>query len=197
MSTFATKQGFGGKSGHLWKLAQISKRSILMAADGTPDQCTMMCGPLIARLRVQKELSQTDLVQRILYHWQYSDCRDKVTESWLRRVEQGRIVRISRLALEIICDVLQCTDTQRIEILVTADRNVLNDTEGLSSRLSQKLNLLVYHFEKEVNSLFQGSIGKINIDNIDDDDLDEIIQVAAQVVLKTINNHQEENHRRK
>jgi hypothetical protein len=179
------KQELDNRSGHPWNQTTISTKGDLMAADGTPDLFIKVVGEHLARIRAQRELSRAGLVERIHRNPRYELCRENVTEQSIKRLEEGRTVRVSRMLLEIICDELNCTTNQRVDVMIIADRSPVNAPDGMATKAGQRISHIAYHVHKEVMDMVEGArIQGFDLDKVSDDDLNQIIMTAFSCVLK-------------
>lgn len=137
-------------------------------------------GFLIGSLRVEKELSRPQLVRRI--HKVLSEMlpedhplHDDVTETWLRYIENGR-KGVSRLALEVIAQALECKLGERLGLLVAADRSVLADTNGITDSVAEvvsRLAVLIYE-DQEIKDLIRLLLANRKASSLTEDELREI-----------------------
>src|SRR5688572_12125838 len=104
-----------------------------MAGDGIPEPATKRCGELIACLRTRRGWSRPDLVRELLDVLDADDpLRNTISESWLARLEGGHMVKLPRQTIEVICQALNCTQIERLRVLLQADRNIMADKIGIS-----------------------------------------------------------------
>jgi transcriptional regulator with XRE-family HTH domain len=95
---------------------------------------TQRWGPRIRELREAKGWSRTALQGR--YQKQLEernpdfDFEELLSDAWLSRAERGQSVIYTREHIEVLCDALECTSSQRVEILIAADLNVFADING-------------------------------------------------------------------
>jgi transcriptional regulator with XRE-family HTH domain len=77
-------------------------------ADGTPELPIIRCGEEIARLRKKKRWSRARLVGRMYKVLDEADLPwASINESWLARLEEGRVVKLPRWMIEVICRALE------------------------------------------------------------------------------------------
>jgi transcriptional regulator with XRE-family HTH domain len=111
-----------------------------MAADGTPELAARRCGAAIARLRTSRNWSRAKLIARFYDQIAPSHLtNDRIGESWLARLEQGRVVKISRHTVEALCRALDCTPRERAQVLLLADRNALGGADEAPSSVAETL----------------------------------------------------------
>jgi transcriptional regulator with XRE-family HTH domain len=104
-----------------------------MAADGTPELAAIRCGEAIARLRTLRGWTRTQLLTRLYRELSPSDpYYESVSETWLARLENGRMVKVPRQTVEALCRALRCNPRERAWVLLHADRNVLAEPEPAS-----------------------------------------------------------------
>lgn len=102
-----------------------------MNTAGIPETCTQRCGEEIARIRTLRKWSRSKLIARLYTELSEDDpTYDSISESWLKRLENGEIVKLPRQTIEALCRTLLCTPTERARILLYADRNILGAVDA-------------------------------------------------------------------
>lgn len=98
----------------------------MTAENHTNNLARVQLGHEIARLRTQALLSRPQLVAKLHKEIDPSDpMYDKVSELWIKRIENGQVVNLSLQVLEVMCLALRCTGRERMRILRLAERHVL------------------------------------------------------------------------
>lgn len=83
-------------------------------------------GDLIAQLRTKYQLSRTRLAMRIARQLaDDSDLHNQVSDIWIKRLEGGLRVKVTRPMIEAIAKALTCTPRERGRLLLLADKNIL------------------------------------------------------------------------
>jgi transcriptional regulator with XRE-family HTH domain len=119
-------------------------RSFVMASDGTPERAAIRCGEAIARLRTKRRWTRTQLLTRLLREMTPTDpYYESASETWLARLENGRMVKVPRATVEALCRALRCSPRERAWVLLHADRNVLADTAGAPTPAAELLTFVV------------------------------------------------------
>lgn len=93
---------------------------------------TKAFGQQIALLRNRQGLSRAELVKLLddeLEEFGFS-LGQKVSEGWLRNIEDGNKVKITRPVIELLASALNCTSSERFYLMMLADRNPLADSDG-------------------------------------------------------------------
>jgi transcriptional regulator with XRE-family HTH domain len=125
-----------------------------MATDGTPELCAKRCGEAIARLRTQRRWSRAQLVIRIYSELSPDDpSYESVSETWLARLENGRMVKIPRQTVEALCRALRCTPQERAHVLLHADRNVLAEPDAEPTLAAEVLTYAMDRLYAEARDL--------------------------------------------
>jgi DNA-binding Xre family transcriptional regulator len=115
-----------------------------MASDGTPERAAIRCGEAIARLRTKRRWTRTQLLTRLLREMSPTDpYYESVSETWLARLENGRMVKVPRATVEALCRALRCSPRERAWVLLHADRNVLADAAGTPTPAAELLTFVV------------------------------------------------------
>jgi transcriptional regulator with XRE-family HTH domain len=99
-----------------------------------PPKRHQLLGDKIAALRSQRRLSRAKLVSKALGLLTPDDqLRGFISESSLREIEEGNRAYLSRQLLELICAALECSASERFDVLLAADRNVFAERDGNTS----------------------------------------------------------------
>ncbi len=126
-----------------------------MASDGTPELAAIRCGEAIARLRTLRGWTRTQLLTRLLRELSPSDpYYESVSETWLARLENGRMVKVPRATVEALCRALRCTSRERSWVLLHADRNVLaaaNESTAAPSPAAEALTFVMERLYAETS----------------------------------------------
>ena len=89
-----------------------------MAADGTPELAAIRCGEAIARLRTLRGWTRTQLLTRLYRELSPDDpYYESVSETWLARLENGRMVKVPRATVEAINKLRRILATDRTKHL--------------------------------------------------------------------------------
>jgi hypothetical protein len=101
---------------------------------GTNPQCRPpyeAFGKFLAVLRDHKRLSRKQLISRLLNEIDEDDpFFPRISESLLKRVETGQVVKLNRRMVEVFMRALNCTSEERFQLLVLADLNPFADSQG-------------------------------------------------------------------
>jgi transcriptional regulator with XRE-family HTH domain len=161
------------------------------AYDGKPEVAAQRFGEIVARLRTRRGWSRPRLVAQIYRVAEETKTEiDFVSEAWLARLEAGRMVKVPRVMVEVLCRALKCTLQERVELLVSADRNVLSDTEGTASRTAQVLNYLMVRLFQDAEGLYQHVedlltplLHNRQLSQISDEDLEVIVYTVLAAII--------------
>ncbi|HEU4321988.1 MAG TPA: helix-turn-helix transcriptional regulator [Roseiflexaceae bacterium] len=156
-----------------------------MAADGTPDFAARQCGEEIARLRTARGWSRSKLVAQLLETLDTDDPNyDSIGESWLARLENGRMVKIPRQMLDAICRALACTEREQARVLLYADRSVVTTPEEQPNAAAEVLNYLTMRLHREARSLLDTLIGQRRACDLSDEEMLELHKAALHLVCR-------------
>jgi len=139
---------------------------------GVPEQSTQRLGEQIARLRTSKGLSRARMVKRLP-----DDC--KITEPWLKRLEEGKVVKVSRDDLEALSDALRCTPRERNRLFLYADRSPFSEPSLGKELLMYSIGQLYCGASEILESLAHSN----GAENLNDDEFEEIVLTALEAVL--------------
>jgi len=156
-----------------------------MATYGVPDSATRRCGEEIARLREALRLSRSRFIARLYDEIQPDDpCYDGISEAWLRRLENGQLVKLPRQTLEAICRALRCTPAQRNRVLLIADRSVLVDEDHAPDATAELLNEMIAALYVESRTILAEIIGSRRARDLSDAERRYLISMALELALR-------------
>jgi transcriptional regulator with XRE-family HTH domain len=123
-----------------------------MASDGTPELAAIRCGEAIARLRTLRGWTRTQLLTRLFRELAPSDpYYESVSETWLARLENGRMVKVPRQTVEALCRALRCNPRERAWVLLHADRNVLAEPASQPTPAAEALTFVMERLYAETH----------------------------------------------
>lgn len=155
-----------------------------MAADGTPEWCAKRCGEAIAQLRTARRWSRAQLVIRLCSELAANDpCFESISETWLARLENGRMVKVPRATVEALCRALRCTPLERARILLHADRNVLASAERAPSPAAEVLTFAMDQLYHEASDMLDMLVGQRTTAALGELELLELTESALQQVI--------------
>jgi transcriptional regulator with XRE-family HTH domain len=155
-----------------------------MAADGTPEPAIRRCGAAIARLRTLRGWSRAKLIARLYDQIDpTAPVYDRISVAWLARLEQGRVVKLSRAMLDALCRTLECAPHERIQLLLLADRNALGCADSAPSITALAIAYTAAQLYDEAHATISQLIGSRSLDAIADLDLLEIAAASLQELI--------------
>jgi transcriptional regulator with XRE-family HTH domain len=156
-----------------------------MATDGTPEAAAKRCGEAIARLRTLRGWSRAQLIIRLYNELPHDDpCVDSISETWLARLENGRMVKVPRQIVEALCRALRCSPKERAYVLLHADRNVLADPdpEAAPTPVAEALTYVMERLDAEAHDLLADVAGQ-HPATVDELELLEGTLMALQLLI--------------
>ncbi len=88
-------------------------------------------GDYVGRLRTKRGLSQSEVVRRLYRILGDAAPEDgRLSETWYKRIEQGKTVKVSRATIAALAEVLCATPQERAGLWLAADRNVAMSHEA-------------------------------------------------------------------
>jgi transcriptional regulator with XRE-family HTH domain len=154
-----------------------------MATDGTPEPAAKRCGEAIARLRTLRRWSRAQLVIRLYDELAPEDPNyNSISETWLARLENGRMVKVSRLTVEALCRALRCSPQERATVLLHADRSVLAEHNSTPDAAAEALTYIMDRLYHETYDVFKAMIGQRPIALLGEVELLQMTATALDVL---------------
>ncbi len=158
-----------------------------MATDGTPEPAAKRCGEAIAQLRTLRRWSRAHLVIRLYDELSPDDPNyDSISETWLARLENGRMVKVPRQTVEALCRALRCNPRERAHVLLHADRCALTDAECRPTPPSEVLAFVMDRLYAEAYEVLNGLLRERDpgeLAELDDVDLFEMTASALDTLI--------------
>jgi transcriptional regulator with XRE-family HTH domain len=155
-----------------------------MATDGTPELAAKRCGEAIARLRTTRRWSRAQLVIRLYDEITPDDPNyESISETWLARLENGRMVKVPRQTIEALCRALRCSSHERAWVLLCADRNVLADDINEPCAIAELLTYVVDRLYSETHEAMRSLLGQRDVGDLDDLEQYELAQSALDLLI--------------
>jgi transcriptional regulator with XRE-family HTH domain len=157
---------------------------MVMASDGTPELAAIRCGEAVARLRTLRGWTRTQLLTRLLRELSPSDpYYESVSETWLARLENGRMVKVPRQTVEALCRALRCNPRERAWVLLHADRNVLVEPMSEPTPAAEALTFVMERLYAETRDSLNTLLSSRESDEFCELDLFELAASALEQAL--------------
>ncbi|MGO8949132.1 MAG: helix-turn-helix domain-containing protein [Ktedonobacterales bacterium] len=154
-----------------------------MATDGTPEPAAKRCGEAIARLRTLRRWSRAQLVIRLYDELAPDDpSYNSISETWLARLENGRMVKVPRQTVEALCRALRCTPQERSTVLLYADRSVLARHDSDPDAIAEVLTYVLDRLYHEASDVFAAMIGERPSTTLDETELLQMTATALDLL---------------
>jgi transcriptional regulator with XRE-family HTH domain len=155
-----------------------------MASDGTPELAAIRCGEAIARLRTLRRWTRTQLLTRLYREMAPTDpYYDSVSETWLARLENGRMVKVPRETVEALCRALRCNPRERAWVLLHADRNVLAQPTTPPTPAAEVLTFVVERLYAETGDTLNGMLDSHDAATLSELEMFELAAAALDQAL--------------
>lgn len=142
-------------------------------------------GEKIAILRVKVGFSRSKLVEQVHTLLPLEDpLRTIITESVIREIEEGNRVNLPRAMLEILCMALKCSESQRFEIMLLADRNAFANSVGETATATETLMRAIAAIsaaDSIVQTQIEVLLNNRNANMLNEDELIEILEKIVQM----------------
>ncbi|MFI5273039.1 MAG: helix-turn-helix domain-containing protein [Ktedonobacterales bacterium] len=155
-----------------------------MATDGTPEPAAKRCGEAIARLRTARRWSRAQFVIRLFDELAADDPNyNSISETWLARLENGRMVKVPRQTVDAICRALRCTPQERALVLVHADRSVLTDHTHKPTVTGELLTFVMDRLHTEARDVLETLAGHGDVTTLDELEMLEMAATALDLLI--------------
>lgn len=152
--------------------------------DGNPPEENKRCGNEVLKMRTAKGLTRTQLIKRISDRLGYDHpLYDTVTEGWLARLEQGRLVRLPHELIITVCDALCCTLQERVNILISGGRNVFSPEEE-PSELEKMLAYVMAELGVSGNIVLGGLLKNRPAASLSTDEMMLMVATTLKVLIE-------------
>jgi transcriptional regulator with XRE-family HTH domain len=146
-------------------------------------------GDYIGRLRIRRGLSQREVVCRLCGILGDAAPEDGcLSETWYKRIEQGRTVKISRVTIAALTEVLCTTPQERAGIWLAADRNVTISLAATPSVADEVLNFVCYTLHTEAREMLSTLLEDRRTVALDRRDMLGIVQDVLAIMLWDVDN---------
>lgn len=154
-----------------------------MATDGTPEPAAKRCGEAIARLRTARRWSRAQFLIRLFDELSPDDPNyDSISETWLARLENGRMVKVPRQTIEALCRALRCTPQERAWVLLHADRSLFTDHDHEPTPAGELLTYVMDQLYSEAREVLNGLVGQRPASTLDETELLDVAAAALDVL---------------
>lgn len=155
-----------------------------MAADGTPEPAAKRCGEAIARLRTLRRWSRAQVVVRLYNEISPEDpSYESISETWLARLENGRMVKVPRQTIEALCRAMRCTPQERSWVLLCADRSVLAEPDAEPSAVAELLTYTMERLYSEAHEALAAMMGHREAVALEEQEMLEVTAAALETLL--------------
>lgn len=155
-----------------------------------PEHPFQKCGRFLGVLRVRKGLSRKELISRLLEKIDEDDpFLERISESLLKRVEVGQVVKLNRKMVEVFVQALNCTSSERFQLLVLADLNPFADSQGGMDAVDKALTQVFFLLRERsiVRHLIASAVSKSPSPTLTDERLMLLlVEIADRVKQSTI-----------
>lgn len=155
-----------------------------MAADGTPEPAAKRCGEAIARIRTLRRWSRAQLVVRLYNEITPEDpSYESISETWLARLENGRMVKVPRQTIEALCRALRCSPQERAWVLLCADRSVLAEHDAEPNPVAELLTYTMERLYSEAHEALAAMMAERRAVALDEQEMLEVTAAALETLL--------------
>lgn len=142
-------------------------------------------GDYIGRLRIRRGLSQSDVIHRLYDRLGDNAPEDgKLSETWYKRIEQGRTVKVSRATIAALAEVLCTTLQEHANIWLAADRNIVLSDSAAPSTADEILNLAGHILSTDAKELLTSLLGDRRLATLNRQEVLVIIRDVIDIILQ-------------
>lgn len=144
-----------------------------------------LLGDYIGRLRTKRDLSQSEVVRR-LYHILGDTAPEdgRLSETWYKRIEQGKTVKVSRATIAALAEVLCATPQERAGLWLAADRNVAMSHEATPHPADELLNFVCYTLYTDARELLATLLNDRRAARLNRHEMLAIVQDVLEMILR-------------
>jgi DNA-binding Xre family transcriptional regulator len=108
---------------------------------------------------------------------------NSISETWLARLENGRMVKVPRQTVDAICRALRCTPQERALVLVHADRSVLTDHTHKPTVTGELLTFVMDRLHTEARDVLETLAGHGDVTTLDELEMLEMAATALDLLI--------------
>jgi transcriptional regulator with XRE-family HTH domain len=147
------------------------------------DRSTKLFGEKVAQLRTRRRWSRAKFIARLLKVIEDNDLDlHSIGEVWLKRLENGEMVKIPRSVVDAIIQALQCSASEQADLLLCADRNILAG-EGEPSLAHRRLNHLLVQIRQDAGTILNGLLDDHRAEELTETDQLELAATAMELAI--------------
>lgn len=148
----------------------------------TDNKPSRQLGNKLAGLRLKRSLSRSRLIDKVYALLSPDDpLRRAITDSSLREIEEGNRVNTSRAMLETLCLALECTASERFDVMLAADKNVFAEPNGEVPNAAETLIRgleIMYYSDSVVRAQIEVLLNNRSVSSLNEDELFEILETV-------------------
>jgi hypothetical protein len=108
----------------------------------------------------------------------------RLSETWYKRIEQGKTVKVSRATIAALTEVLCTTPQERASIWLAADRNIVMSHATAPSAADEVLNFVCYLLHTEARELLSTLLADRRAAALDQREMLAIVQDVLTLILR-------------
>jgi transcriptional regulator with XRE-family HTH domain len=156
-----------------------------MARTTTDDKPNKRLGDKLSNIRQKRGLSRSGLIDKVHTILPAEDpLRRAITDSSVREIEEGNRVYISRAILETLIIALGCSTSERLELMLAADKNIFAAPDGTMSTTAEILMRgieAIYYSDSIVQTQIEILLNNRNVSNLNEDELFQILETIMEM----------------
>lgn len=151
-------------------------------------------GIFIRRMREARSWKRRELIaryqQRLEDQNPNHDLSEVPSETWLGRVENGKSATVTRQNIVLLCEALECTQQEQVDVLLAADRNIFANPEGEMSQMDEFFARTFKQIAHNPKALQTISFQMQEYNNTDDLNGEEALKMLLKAVQQALDDLQ-------
>lgn len=147
-------------------------------------------GTLIRQMREARGWKRRELIARYQQRLEEQnpnyDLSEIPSETWLGRVENGKSATVTRQNIVLLCEALECSQQDQVNVLLAADRNIFASPEGEMSQMDEffaRTYKQIAHNPKALQTIAHKMQNYSNADELDSEEALKMLLTAVQQAL--------------
>jgi transcriptional regulator with XRE-family HTH domain len=170
----------------------MARRKLKQPADQQQKSKVQEWGELIRERREKQGWTRSELLARyqnklgqVNPDYEFSEIP---SEAWLARIERGESDNVSRLEIDLLCEALELSVSEHVDVLLRADRNIFAGPNGKTTDEGQFLAYTMSRITKKskVQKAIRDRLGERRASTLDES---ELLRITFEVLQELMREH--------